>query len=223
MTWTKERVSLLIDLWTSGKSASIVAKEIGSVSRNAVIGKIHRLGISNRIHIKKALPTSKLKKMPLDKLKIKAQRATVKTASGQKTSLEKQSLAKIKNTLSKKSLLPRTQAKRVILAHNPDVPIELKKISLLELREDTCRWPSGDPKNGDFYFCGCPSRHNSPYCEYHARIAYTQATKRDPKREAKQFIIVEQKPSRGSDDFNDNFHIDILSIKKNPDENVNFL
>ena len=58
MTWTKERVSLLIDLWTSGKSASIVAKEIGSVSRNAVIGKIHRLGISNRIHIKKALPST---------------------------------------------------------------------------------------------------------------------------------------------------------------------
>ncbi len=48
MTWTEERVELLKKLWAEGKSASQIAKELGSVTRNAVIGKVHRLGLSNR-------------------------------------------------------------------------------------------------------------------------------------------------------------------------------
>ncbi|MDX1782086.1 MAG: GcrA family cell cycle regulator, partial [Thalassovita sp.] len=48
MSWTDERVELLKKMWGEGQSASQIAKELGGVTRNAVIGKVHRLGLSNR-------------------------------------------------------------------------------------------------------------------------------------------------------------------------------
>ena len=48
MSWTDERVELLKKLWADGLSASQIANELGSVTRNAVIGKVHRLGLSGR-------------------------------------------------------------------------------------------------------------------------------------------------------------------------------
>ena len=48
MAWTDERVDVLKKLWVEGKSASFIAKKLGGVTRNAVIGKVHRLGLSNR-------------------------------------------------------------------------------------------------------------------------------------------------------------------------------
>ncbi|MBC7138163.1 MAG: GcrA cell cycle regulator [Defluviimonas sp.] len=49
MSWTDERVETLKKMWAEGQSASQIAKELGSVTRNAVIGKVHRLGLSNRV------------------------------------------------------------------------------------------------------------------------------------------------------------------------------
>ena len=48
MAWTDDRVEKLKTMWTEGNSASQIAKELGGVTRNAVIGKVHRLGLSNR-------------------------------------------------------------------------------------------------------------------------------------------------------------------------------
>ena len=48
MSWTDERVETLKRMWAEGQSASAIAKELGGVTRNAVIGKVHRLGLSNR-------------------------------------------------------------------------------------------------------------------------------------------------------------------------------
>ena len=48
MTWTDERVETLKKLWTDGLSASQIAAELGGITRNAVIGKVHRLGLSGR-------------------------------------------------------------------------------------------------------------------------------------------------------------------------------
>ncbi|WP_406735997.1 GcrA family cell cycle regulator [Thioclava sp. GXIMD4215] len=48
MSWTDERVEILKKMWSEGQSASQIAKELGGVTRNAVIGKVHRLGLSNR-------------------------------------------------------------------------------------------------------------------------------------------------------------------------------
>ena len=46
MAWTDDRVEVLKKMWGEGKSASQIAKELGGVTRNAVIGKVHRLGLS---------------------------------------------------------------------------------------------------------------------------------------------------------------------------------
>ena len=54
MSWTDERVELLKSMWAEGKSASQIAKALGGVTRNAVIGKVHRLGLSNRTAAPKA-------------------------------------------------------------------------------------------------------------------------------------------------------------------------
>ena len=54
MAWTDDRVEILKKMWGEGKSASQIAKELGGVTRNAVIGKVHRLGLSNRATTAKA-------------------------------------------------------------------------------------------------------------------------------------------------------------------------
>jgi len=48
MAWTEDRVEILTKLWAEGLSASQIAKQLGGVTRNAVIGKVHRLGLSGR-------------------------------------------------------------------------------------------------------------------------------------------------------------------------------
>lgn len=48
MEWTEERVAMLKALWTQGRTASQIAEELGDVTRNAVIGKAHRLGLKGR-------------------------------------------------------------------------------------------------------------------------------------------------------------------------------
>jgi GcrA cell cycle regulator len=59
MGWTEERVSELKKLWAEGHSASQIAKKLGAVTRNAVIGKVHRLGLSGR-----ATPSRPVKRPP---------------------------------------------------------------------------------------------------------------------------------------------------------------
>ncbi len=59
MSWTDERVDVLKKMWGEGQSASVIAKELGGVTRNAVIGKVHRLGLSNRVTSTTAKPAAK--------------------------------------------------------------------------------------------------------------------------------------------------------------------
>ena len=61
MSWTDERVEVLKKMWGEGQSASVIAKELGGVTRNAVIGKVHRLGLSNRVTSTTAKPAAKEK------------------------------------------------------------------------------------------------------------------------------------------------------------------
>ncbi|WP_332909033.1 GcrA family cell cycle regulator, partial [Paracoccus binzhouensis] len=58
MSWTDERVETLKRMWAEGQSASQIAKELGGVTRNAVIGKVHRLGLSNRGEEGEAAPAA---------------------------------------------------------------------------------------------------------------------------------------------------------------------
>jgi GcrA cell cycle regulator len=80
------------------------------------------------------------------------------------------------------------------LAHAFDIEIEAEpelidnviplgqRRSLLELTEETCRWPIGDPGSPEFFFCGGAAIVGLPYCAHHSRVAYQPANVRRDRR-----------------------------------------
>ena len=160
MSWTDERVELLSKLWQEVRSASQIAAELGGVTRNAVIGKVYRLGLSGR-----GQPTSSIKR----------QRRTHQTGvrRARVVSIGNLALKHNLDLLPDAALNPR---------RNVVVPIA-RKLSIFQLNEHTCKWPIGDPGQEDFHFCGHDSLENLPYCEYHAGVAY-QAP--EPRRRARR-------------------------------------
>ena len=165
MSWTDERVETLKRMWGEGQSASQIAKELGGVTRNAVIGKVHRLNLSGRAKPASSTPRPR-------KARTSAPRSSRSYVSG--------------NTALKVHAAP---APRRAPAPAPIedlvVPISLK-VSLLKLTDQMCKWPIGDPGAEDFHFCGHRNFNSLPYCEYHSRLAYQPATdrRRDRRREA---------------------------------------
>ena len=160
MSWTEERVQLLKKLWQDGLSASQIAAELGGVTRNAVIGKVHRLGLSGR-----GQPTSSIKRQ---------RRAHAPTMRRPRHTISHGNLA-LQGDID---VLPDADYRP---KRNVVVPIA-KKLSLQMLTEHTCKWPIGDPGEEDFHFCGHDSLENRPYCEYHAGVAYQTA---EPRRRAR--------------------------------------
>ncbi len=155
MNWTEERVELLKKLWAEGLSASQIAAELGGVTRNAVIGKVHRLSLTGRAKAASG-PRPKRARSP------RAPRAARPQTIG--------------NTALKIQRAP--QPRRLPVLEDVVVPIPLKA-TILTLNEKTCRWPIGDPADEEFCFCGHEPRENGPYCEYHSRIAYHPQIRRE--------------------------------------------
>lgn len=181
MSWTDERVELLKKMWSDGQSASQIAKELGGVTRNAVIGKVHRLGLSNRTAAQPAKPA---------KEKDKAAPATAKAAN---KVLEPAEAAPERPTPpARKAIIPAGQplppqpsANEIspeALASVREVEKKSKKISLMELTERTCKWPVGDPATDDFWFCGLPVQQGKPYCEAHVGVAFQPMSSRRDRR-----------------------------------------
>ncbi len=157
MSWTDERVDRLKKLWTDGLSASQIAAELGGVTRNAVIGKVHRLGLSGRA--KGNNQTANARRKPA---------ATKNTGY---TKAPKLVGANGKTTSSAPS------------APKPAPVLDIEKpkpmmLNLLQLTDSTCKFPIGDPQEEDFGFCGASPRDDDPYCEYHCRLAYQPAGER---------------------------------------------
>jgi GcrA cell cycle regulator len=159
MIWTDERVELLKKLWAEGLSASQIARELGGVTRNAVIGKVHRLQLSGR-----AKPASSAPRVRRPRAARPARPAAAPAVHG--------------NLALKTAPLP---APRRLVSMDVVVPIPLKA-SILNLTDKTCRWPIGDPGEEDFCFCGHAPREGAPYCEYHANVAYQQPVDRRRER-----------------------------------------
>jgi GcrA cell cycle regulator len=161
-TWTDERVELLKKLWSEGQSASRIAAEIGGVTRNAVIGKVHRLGLSGRGKTNPAPQARPRKPAP-----VAAPRPVATPAAA-----------------SPRPVTPIAQAFQqasypVEEAPNGAVDLpESQHVTIMELRESMCRWPIGDPTNADFRFCGARCITGLPYCNHHAQIAYQPAADR---------------------------------------------
>lgn len=155
MNWTEERVELLKKLWAEGLSASQIAAELGGVTRNAVIGKVHRLSLTGRAKPAGG-PRPRRARAP------RAPREARPMTMG--------------NTALKIERAP--QPRRLPVLDDVVVPIPLKT-SILALNEKTCRWPIGDPAEEDFSFCGHEPRDSGPYCEYHSRVAYHPQIRRE--------------------------------------------
>lgn len=150
MSWTDDRVSLLKKLWGEGHTAAEIAKQLGGVTRNAVIGKAHRLKLSGRVS-----PIQQNKK-PANKnvaQNKKADKPTVVTTQ-------------------------KSRAPTPVIATETTAPTKREKLyTLMELKPRMCRWPCGDPKEKDFGFCGDHAMAGLPYCAEHAKVAYQAATR----------------------------------------------
>jgi GcrA cell cycle regulator len=171
MGWTEERVELLKKLWADGLSASQIAGRLGGITRNAVIGKVHRLGLAGRA------TTSRLRSPRLRHRMAQTPARPVAPARVQ---------YRTHGNVALKPVFAPIEQKTVALALVPSVIEELDvppmlRVDLLDLRENMCRWPVGDPQDEHFHFCGCQKSGNGSYCEYHSRIAYQQVSRRGKK------------------------------------------
>ncbi|MFS4580519.1 GcrA family cell cycle regulator [Phaeobacter sp. C3_T13_0] len=199
MSWTDERVELLKKMWGEGQSASQIAKELGGVTRNAVIGKVHRLGLSNR-NSGTAKPAAEPKEKPAAAPKPAQAAAPAKPKPQPKTeparpvTPEPAASADAKpSTPARRQIIPAGQplppqpsANEIspeALAKVNEIEKKAKKLGLMELTERTCKWPVGDPATEDFWFCGLPVQQGKPYCEAHVGVAFQpMSARRDRKR-----------------------------------------
>jgi len=201
MSWTDERVETLKKMWGEGQSASQIAKELGGVTRNAVIGKVHRLGLSNRAgsggSAAKAAPKEKpaAKAAPKAPAKPKAAPATkAAPASSKPAEPEVQELDEngIPISAARRAIIPAGQplppqpsANEIspeALAKVSEIEKGAKRITLMELTEKTCKWPVGDPATDDFWFCGLNVQTGKPYCEAHVGVAFQPMSSRRDRR-----------------------------------------
>lgn len=165
MSWTDERVEVLKKLWSDGLSASQIAAKLGEVTRNAVIGKVHRLGLQGRAttsRMRVARPRTNIAMFP-------ARSPQVQFRTYGNTALKvaiQPEVRRVANVVPMLRALP-------ALEEAPAVPV-----SLVDLKECMCRWPVGDPMEEGFHFCGRSKADSGAYCEHHAAIAYTPAARR---------------------------------------------
>ncbi|MEO0344208.1 MAG: GcrA family cell cycle regulator [Pseudomonadota bacterium] len=183
MSWTDERVETLKKMWGEGKSASQIAKELGGITRNAVIGKVHRLGLSNRSAPKKAAAPTKEKaakaeaKVPVPKKPEPPRPHHVANAT---------SIPPRRPIITAGQPLPpqpsTNEISEVALANAAEVVKKAKKLTLMELTEKTCKWPVGDPATDDFWFCGLATETGKPYCAAHNAVAFQPMSSRRDRR-----------------------------------------
>lgn len=173
MPWTEERVELLKKLWTEGHSASQIAARLGmGVTRNAVIGKVHRLNLSGRV----TQPRSTEPRAPRKTREPSHPGRTVHAPSMPRTGNAVLKTFVRPESLQRPMTLPEPKPLRLV-----DLPKD-GRITILHLSDKTCKWPIGDPGTEEFCFCGHAPRDKSPYCEYHARAAYQPLQDRRQRR-----------------------------------------
>ena len=203
-TWTEERIATLTKMWESGATASQIADELGGVSRNAVIGKAHRLGLKARPSPVKANEVKPAPKAAAPEPRAaKPARPRVEAASESPADEPADSAAAPSQPLPTPAPMPRIVSvgpggflrqgpgeqqapippapPRRLVPAKPSPEIA-DKTSLLELNERVCRWPMGHPGEADFHFCGVKVNPGFPYCVEHCGRAYQAQLPRGARR-----------------------------------------
>ena len=196
MSWTDERVETLKRMWAEGASASQIAKELGSVTRNAVIGKVHRLGLSNRVMPGPEAEEAADPVAPDDEddavepeLDLPPAPEAPAEAPEEADDEEDEAPAPIpfrRPIIPAGQPLPPQPSLNEIspeaLAKVTEVEKTARRLTLMELTEKTCKWPVGDPATPNFWFCGLPVQVGKPYCEAHVGVAFQPMSARRDRR-----------------------------------------
>ncbi len=198
MSWTDERIDLLKQLWGEGLSASQIAAQLGGVTRNAVIGKVHRLKLDSRL--KASAPSRR--PSPAHRAPRAGRGDARRDAgaphrsrgrppgpdagrgrrSGSGRAARPARPATVGATALKIEVEPDEDFEvvgRVEVAQGPGEVLPISRnLTLVQLSDRTCKWPLGDPLSDEFRFCGNHAPDASPYCQHHARIAFQPVSER---------------------------------------------
>ena len=164
MTWTEQKIQMLKDMW-GHHSASEIAEHIGGLTRNAVIGKAHRLKLS--VQKSADTPGTGLQRATGGMGAIKSSRKRV--------------------MLRPLPVVPAPATTMRVIPTAKDIfrslegiggAVRSEGIAVTKAGDRHCRWPVGDPRSPDFRFCGCTAHEGLPYCVDHARVAYQNVSKR---------------------------------------------
>jgi len=205
MSWTDERIEKLTKMWEGGATASQIADELGGVSRNAVIGKAHRLGLKARPSPVKpnekeaAAPAPKAPKADAPPRPAPAPRAVpprpsapaaAATPAADGSTTTPAPMPRIvsvgpggflrQGPGDQQAPIPPAPPRRLVPA-KPSAEIA-DKTSLLDLNDRICRWPMGHPGEPDFHFCGEKVNPGFPYCVEHCGRAYQAQLPRGHRR-----------------------------------------
>lgn len=145
-TWTADRIAQLKQLFDEGLTCSQIAREI-DVTRNAVIGKLSRLGLNRPKN------DNGYRRQPTPR-SVPARQSQVRLLRMMHAEME-------------------AAAFGTPVAEEP--VSDARRCSLLELNAESCRWPLGRPGADDFAFCGNAPVEGLPYCPGHARLAYRRS------------------------------------------------
>ena len=196
MAWTEDRVAKLRSLWAEGHSASQIAGVLGGVTRNAVIGKVHRLGLSGRDRTgtgaaaqkAKAAATAKAATRARPKSAPKPRPATATrrpvTTARKAPPVSKPPVEPVSRARTAPSAPRIPQAVRDMAGRPFEPPKEAIKMAdgnyatVLTITDRMCKWPIGDPGADDFRFCGRRTEEEEPYCTAHSRVAYQPSRRR---------------------------------------------
>ena len=175
--WTDKKIEKLKVLWDKGVPTAEIGKKLG-FSKNAIVGKVHRLGLSNRNSpIKTASVKSKkevVKKTPASKVS--------KPESLDKTSVNNKDSV-LKKEIKEKEIIIKNESPKTTTTTSKSKKNEDVGVSIYELSSDRCCWPIDDPNSDDFRFCGKKVFKNKPYCLEHCALAYTTSTSSEEKEQ----------------------------------------
>lgn len=181
MSWNDERVELLKKLWAEGLSASQISSRLGGVTRNAVIGKVTRLKLPERMTSSRSSSGGRTKA-----LNRRRERQRAAAAAREKSSPKAKSMIQLVF-----DAVPIDPVEEVV------IPVKDRK-GVLQLEPNDCKWPIGDPREPDFHFCGKGKVTGLPYCEHHVRRAYQPpAPVRRPGTPARSLPVVADNDSGG--------------------------
>ena len=169
MEWTEQRIEVLRKLWGQGQTASQIAAILGGITRNAVIGKAHRLGLTGRPSpIKREAGAS-----PQPRRRVAAQTARRLPGAGQPGAVHGQPLPQTHGVSAvQHAPTQRAEASQPLTREAPPPPRQTSARTASHVGSRTCSWPMGDPKQPGFHFCGEPAEIGKPYCAHHCHVAY---------------------------------------------------